>query len=165
VTTALRPTGRRARNAALRRAAWAAIALVATVSLVVAATGDPGPETSAERVQRIAATLKCPECVGQSVGDSNSQRARAIRAEIARGVDEGLTDGEITDGIVARYGDTVALVPPATGFAGLVWMLPVLALVLALAGLGAAFLRWRREPVLRASDADRSLVDRARAEP
>jgi cytochrome c-type biogenesis protein CcmH/NrfF len=150
------------RRRPVRRAAWIAIAAVIVVSLGVGATGDPGPETAADRVQRISSTLKCPECVGQSVGDSNSSRARAIRLEIARGVDAGATDEQIVQGIVDRYGETVTLVPPSTGFAGLVWALPVLALVLALAGLGATFLRWRRAPNMHATDADRSLVEQAR---
>jgi cytochrome c-type biogenesis protein CcmH/NrfF len=149
---------------AFRRVAWSGIALVAAVSLVVGASGDPAPETAAERVQRISSTLKCPECVGQSVGDSNSSRARAIRTEIARGVEVGASDDEIVQGIVDRYGENVTLVPPATGFAGLVWTLPVLALVLALAALVATFLRWRRAESLRASDDDRALVAQVRAQ-
>lgn len=146
----------------VRRAAWTAIALVALVSLAVGATGDPGPETAAERVQRIAATIKCPECIGQSVADSDSSRARAIIAEIGRGVDRGDTDDQIVQGILDRYGDQVNLTPPGTGFAALVWVLPVLALVLGLAGLAAAFWRWRNLPVRRASDDDRRLVEQAR---
>jgi cytochrome c-type biogenesis protein CcmH/NrfF len=156
--------GRFAASRGFRRVAWAGIALVVVVSLAVGAAGDAGPESSADRVQRIASTLKCPECVGQSVGDSNSSRARAIRVEIARGVESGATDDEIVQGIVDRYGETVTLVPPGTGFAGLVWALPVLALILALAALGATFLRWRRSPVLHASDDDRALVEQARAQ-
>jgi cytochrome c-type biogenesis protein CcmH/NrfF len=158
------PHPTRISRAPMRRAVWAAVALVVVVSLGVGATGDAGPETAADRVQRISSTLKCPECVGQSVGDSNSSRARAIRTEIARGVEAGATDDEIVQGIVDRYGETVTLVPPATGFAGLVWALPVLALVLALAGLGATFLRWRRTPIMHASDDDRTLVEQARSQ-
>jgi cytochrome c-type biogenesis protein CcmH len=156
--------GRDVRSRSMRRAAWLGIALVVLVSVGVGAVGDAGPETAAERVQRISSTLKCPECVGQSVAGSNSSRAQAIRTEIARGVEQGATDDEIVQGIVDRYGETVTLVPPGTGFAGLVWALPVLALVLALAGLGATFLRWRRAPVLHASDDDRALVEQARAQ-
>jgi len=47
-------------------------------------------------------------------------------------------------------------------FGGLVWTLPVLALVIALAALAATFLRWRRQPVLHASEADKRLVEQAR---
>ena len=152
-------------TAQMRRAMWIAVAVVVAVSLVVGVTGDAGQETAAERVQRIASTIKCPECVGQAVSESNSGRARAIRDEIARQVDAGATDDQIVQSIVDRYGDSVTLVPPASGFGGLVWMLPVLALVLALAGLTATFLRWRRQPVLHATDADRELVEQARTHP
>ena len=43
------------------------------------------------------------------------------------------------------------------------WGLPVLALVLALAGLAAAFARWRRDPPVTATEEDRALVARALA--
>jgi cytochrome c-type biogenesis protein CcmH len=148
----------------MRRAMWLAIAVVAVVSLGVGVTADGTPETAAERVQRIASTVKCPECIGQPVSESNSGRAQAIRLDIARQVDAGATDDQIVQSLVDRYGEGITLVPEATGFAGLVWALPVLALVLSSAGLGAAFLRWRRQPVLHASDADRALVERARSE-
>jgi cytochrome c-type biogenesis protein CcmH/NrfF len=42
-----------------------------------------------------------------------------------------------------------------------VWVLPVVALVLGLAGISAAFARWRRAPATSVTDEDRSLVERA----
>ena len=50
-----------------------------------------------------------------------------------------------------------------SGWAGLVWVLPVVALVVGLAGVAAAFARWRRAPRTHASAADRALVDQALA--
>jgi hypothetical protein len=44
----------------------------------------------------------------------------------------------------------------------LVWVLPVVALVCGVAGLGAAFLRWRRRLAVVPSAADRILVAEAR---
>ena len=41
------------------------------------------------------------------------------------------------------------------------WVLPVVALVLGLAGLSAAFARWRRAPTTSVTDEDRALVDQA----
>jgi cytochrome c-type biogenesis protein CcmH/NrfF len=42
-----------------------------------------------------------------------------------------------------------------------VWIVPVVALVVALAGLTAAFARWRRREEAETSDEDRELVERA----
>jgi len=55
----------------------------------------------------------------------------------------------------------VQLTPKASGVEGLVWILPVVVLVVALAGISAAFARWRRMPGTAATAADRDLVDRA----
>jgi cytochrome c-type biogenesis protein CcmH len=112
-------------------------------------------------VEAIARTLKCPVCRSQSVADSDSASARAIRLAIAEGVEDGQSAADIRAGIAASFGDDVQLIPPASGFAGLVWFLPVAGLIVALAAVSAAFARWRRTPAGHASDEDRALVDQA----
>ncbi len=143
-----------------RRWSWLAIAALVLVALVRAGTSEGPPRTEAERVQDIAATLKCPTCRSQSVAGSDSAAARAIRTEITRRVEDGQSTEEIRGAIAATY-DDVQLIPGRSGVEGLVWILPVVALVLGLAGVGAAFARWRRSPLTHASEADRALVDRA----
>lgn len=136
------------------------IALV-LVSLVRNAVDEGAPRTGEERVRSIAAGLKCPTCRSQSVADSDSAAARSIRTEIARRVEDGQSAGEIRTAIAATYGDDVQLMPSGSGVEGLVWILPVVALVLGLAALSATFARWRRAPRSTATDADRALVDQA----
>jgi cytochrome c-type biogenesis protein CcmH len=144
-----------------RRISWLVIASVVVVSLVRATVDDGPPRSTAEQVEAIAKTLKCPVCDGQSVADSDVAASRAIRVDIARLVEEGSSAGEVRAAIASTYGDDVQLIPPASGFAGLVWILPVVALVVALAALSAAFARWRRAPSTAATDEDRRLVERA----
>jgi cytochrome c-type biogenesis protein CcmH len=146
---------------AFRRWSWFAIVALVLVALVRNAVDEGPPRTAAERVHDIAGTMKCPVCAGQSVADSDVAAARGIRGEIARRVADGQSDDEIRDAISATYGDELQLTPEATGFAGLVWILPVVALVLAFAGLSATFARWRRSSPATATDADRALVDQA----
>jgi cytochrome c-type biogenesis protein CcmH/NrfF len=64
---------------------------------------------------------------------------------------------------VATWGESILLTPDSSGVGGLVWVLPVVALVLALAGVGYVFWRWRGMAPVHASDADRELVDSALA--
>lgn len=149
------------RSASFRRWSWLFIVALVAVSLLRNALDEGPPRTPEERVNAIAATLRCPTCRSQSVADSESAAARSIRVEIARRVEEGQSADEIRTAMAATYGDDIQLVPSGSGFVGLVWFLPVLALVLALAALTAAFARWRSGPLEQASDDDRQIVEQA----
>ncbi|MBW3645185.1 MAG: cytochrome c-type biogenesis protein CcmH [Actinobacteria bacterium] len=142
---------------------WLGLALVVAVSLVVGAGGRGGPPTDAERKTALASELRCPTCRGQSVRDSDAPAAAAIRTEIDRRVDEGQSDEEILAYVDSKFPESLRLTPPASGLGVLVWALPVVALVAAVAGLAAAFRRWSAEPLPAPSDDDRALVERARS--
>ena len=152
------------RSKRFRRWSWFAIVALVLVALVRNGVDDGPARTDEERVRAIASTMKCPVCAGQSVADSDVAAARSIRTEIARRVEGGQSDDQIRDAIAATYGEDLQLTPSASGFAGLVWILPVVALVLAFAGLSATFARWRRSTPATATDADRALVEHALAE-
>ncbi len=142
---------------------WAALAAVVVVALAVG-TFDRGggARSDEERAQSLAESFRCPTCRGQSVADSDAPAAVAIRQQIERQVADGRSDGEIRDYVLSRYPRSEQ-VPPRSGLAGLVWALPVAALVLAVCALAVAFRRWRvvddREGP---SVDDRVLVERAR---
>lgn len=147
-----------------RRWSWLVIAALVLVALVRAGVSDGPPRTAEEQVRQITATLKCPTCRSQSVAGSDSAAARAIRADVARRVGDGQSPDEIRDAIAGTYGDDVLLTPGRSGLQGVVWFLPVVVLVVALAGVSAAFARWRRTPLTTATDADRALVEEALSE-
>jgi cytochrome c-type biogenesis protein CcmH len=148
----------------LSRARWPWILLVALLAgaLVVAAVGDDGPRTTAERSRAIAESIACPQCQGQSVADSEAPSARAIRTEVARRIEAGETDDQIRDYIAGIYGEDALLTPPSDGVAGLVWFLPVAGFVAAVGGLVVVFRRWRVPDDIQTSDEDRVLVEQAR---
>ena len=143
------------------RTAWIAMAVVAVLALGVGLLGDDEPRTTDERVTALSETVRCPTCRSQSVAESEAPIAREIRAEIDTRVEAGETDDEIRDFLVSRYGQEVLLTPPSSGLAGLVWVIPVVASVLAGVGLWLAFRRWRETPTVHASASDRELVDAA----
>lgn len=122
---------------------WIALAVVLTVALVVAA-GRGGTESAAARVTRITSQIRCPTCSGLSAAESNSETAQAIRAEVTKDVGAGQSDGQIFAAMQDRYGSDILLRPSSSGVEALVWILPVVAFVLAGAGLVVAFRRWRR---------------------
>lgn len=146
-----------------RRLGWLAMAAVLVVALWVAITGDRPASTPEERARSLAETVACPTCDGESVADSNAVAAQDIRQVINEQIAAGSSDDEIRDMIAARYGEDQLLTPGRSGLAGLVWILPVVALGAGIAGIGYAFYRWRGTTAgpYRASEADAELVERA----
>jgi cytochrome c-type biogenesis protein CcmH len=133
----------------VKRLSWVLMVAVLLGALAVGTSADGGPRTNAERVQAIGQTIRCPTCRSQSAAESDAPAAKSIRVDISRRVDAGQTDDQIRTYFAGRFGEDILLTPSRSGITGLVWALPVAALVIALFGVGAAFVRWRRwEPSL-----------------
>jgi len=144
-----------------RRIGWIALAAVVVVAMGFGLTDRSGPNTPGERAHRLAESIQCPTCDGQAVADSDATASRFIRDLIDERIADGASDDQIRDELAASYGSSILLTPERSGVVGLVWVLPVAALVAALAGIALAFHRWRGRAVVTASAADRALVDRA----
>jgi cytochrome c-type biogenesis protein CcmH len=146
-----------------RAVGWVGVLTVVVVALSIATLSHSGQPSNAERSLDLAEQFACPVCEGQSVAQSDSATAKTIRSEIDKRIDQGQTDEQITDFLIGAYNESISLKPRATGVVGLVWITPVVAFVTALAGLVVVFRRWHLAEVAEASDADRLLVERARA--
>ena len=142
---------------------WALMAAVLVGALAVGLQDDGSARTNDDRAHAIADGLKCPTCRSQSVADSDAPVSKEIRADIVRRIEAGETDAEIRAYLIDRFGEDIVLNPPASGVSGLVWVLPVVALVGATAGLVVAFRRWKDREVVSATEDDRELVEQIRA--
>ena len=120
---------------------YVALLLVASTALAVGASRRDGPETTGQRVERVARGVRCPTCRDLSAAESDAAAAKAVRLAIRREVEAGRSDGEIRAGLADRYGRDILLTPDSRGVAGLVWVLPVAAAVAAAGGLALAFRR------------------------
>jgi cytochrome c-type biogenesis protein CcmH len=140
---------------------WIALAAVLVVVLAIL-LWPSGDKSDGDRAHSLAAELKCQECQGLSVADSNAPTSIAIRADIKRRIAAGETDAEIRQAYVDRYGEQILLSPEGSGVGLIVWVLPIVALALGALGIGFALTRARREPRLHATKADETLVDRER---
>lgn len=120
--------------------------LMAVVVAVALWAGTHGHHaaTPDERALALEQTIKCPVCRGQSVAESDSEASKAIRTEVARRIDAGQSNDEIRAYFAQTLGDDILLRPPSSGFAGLIWVLPVAGLVAAGGVIALAFVRWRR---------------------
>jgi len=142
---------------------WVAMALVLGAALFVGTVSQRDAPTNADRLTSIARTIKCPVCSGESVAESDAQISQEIRRDIGVRLEAGQTDDQIREAVREQFGDYILLTPSARGVTGLVWVLPVVLLVVAFAGLVVAFSRWRVRGEVHATDADRALVAEAQA--
>ncbi len=94
------------------------------------------PELQA-RYEKIIAEVRCLKCQNQTIKDSNAFLASDLRREIRRLLEEGKTNDEIYDFLVARYGDFALYRPRTSGRTLILWIAPMLFL-----GFGALLL-WR----------------------
>jgi len=141
---------------------WLCLLATALSALVISTQVEGPPRTNEDRVRALSEDFACPTCDGQSVAESNAVVAEEIRRDIRRRVDDGQTDEQIADALVASFGDAVDLRPQSGGVVGLIWVLPVVVMVFGFAALAAVFQRWRTTEAKHASDADVALVERLR---
>ncbi len=144
---------------AIRWAPWAVL-LVLVVGLLGYGTFSTDEPTNTERVQSLSESLRCPRCKSQSVAQSENPSALGVKKVLQERVALGQSDEEIRDYVASRYGREVLLDPAGKGFGALVWGVPVVVALLAVAGLVLRFRDWRPSTLPVTAD-DRDLVAQA----
>jgi cytochrome c-type biogenesis protein CcmH len=86
---------------------------------------DPGQE---ERAKALMLSLRCIQCQGQSIADSDAPIAQAMRGEVRARIERGESADSIRDWMISRYGDWVSYDPPLSGVTALLWLTPLLLL-------------------------------------
>jgi cytochrome c-type biogenesis protein CcmH len=140
---------------------WLAVVVVVLVALAAGTIGQD-PPTDEQRAQNLAESIRCPSCKSQSAASSDTPSSLAVRALIAERIEAGDSDEEIRDFVASRYGREVLLDPSGSGFGAVVWALPVVLVVVAVAGLVVRFRGYRAGGSRHASAADEALVAQAR---
>ncbi len=111
-----------------------------------------------KRVMELAENLRCLVCQNQTIADSPAELATDLKKQIREKMKQGMSDRDIIDYMVARYGDFVLYRPPLKGTTMLLWFGPLLFLAVGLAALFYRLARRRKYVGMELSD-----VDRARA--
>ena len=88
--------------------------------------------TQEARALALMENLRCIQCQGQSIHDSDAPIAEAMRHEVRSRVAAGQSDEQINGWLIERYGDWVSFAPPASSSGLMLWLAPLLL-------LGAAF--------------------------
>ena len=117
--------------------------LLLTIPLLAGAEAQPlGDDPAVEaRLKSLSQELRCLVCQNQTLADSSAPLAEDLRREIRELIAKGLSDKEITDYLVARYGDFVRYRPPVKSQTLLLWAGPMLMLVAGATGLWWALRR------------------------
>jgi cytochrome c-type biogenesis protein CcmH len=90
-----------------------------------------GNQALQDRVMKLAGELRCLVCQGESLADSGSDFAKDMRVKIRQLIQQGMTNQQVKDYLVARYGDFILYRPPFSGITAYIWVAPF---VLAVAG-------------------------------
>jgi cytochrome c-type biogenesis protein CcmH len=143
-------------------APWIVLAVLVVVVLTITFARSRPSNSPSARAARLASELRCPTCESESVANSQSTAAVAIRADIKRRIAAGESDGAIRAAEVQHYTQYVLLLPDGNGIGLVVWIVPLLVLFVGAVGLGFALRRWSRQPRLAATGGDEAVVARAR---
>lgn len=112
-----------------------------------------------KRMIGLAEKLRCLVCQNESLASSHAELAEDLRREVREQMQKGMSDQEIIDYLVSRYGDFVLYDPPVKKTTLLLWYGPF-ALLLIGAGVLVYQLRKRKsqlaEPELSAEEAQRA---------
>ena len=96
------------------------------------------------RARSISQGLRCLQCRNESIDESNAGIAKDLRILVRKRLVEGDSDTEVTDYIVARYGEYVLLRPNGFGINLVLWLAGPLLFLIVLISLLAVQRRSRR---------------------
>ena len=115
-------------------------ALLAAAFSISAEEAKPvGSDPVLERhVQALTSELRCLVCQNQTIADSHADLAIDLKNQVREKLAQGMSDQQVIDYMVERYGDFVLYRPPVKRTTWLLWFGPFLLLA-----LGLIALTWR----------------------
>lgn len=134
----------------MRRAAALAVLALGLLALAPPALASPPRQTT---VHDIEDEVMCPIC-GTLLELADSPQAKREKVYVAKLVAAGRTKAEIKDALVAQYGASVLALPKASGFDLAAYLVPILAIAIAVVALAFSVIRWRRDGRSSPAEAD-----------
>ena len=132
------------------RKLFLACLLVLTAATAATVYAREAPTLAADpvlekRVMALSAELRCLVCQNQTIADSNAELAIDLKNQVREKLGQGMSDKDIIDYMVERYGDFVLYRPPVRGTTWLLWFGPFLLLVVGIFLLGLKLSRRRTQ--------------------
>ena len=85
-----------------------------------------------KKINSLNGVLMCPVCPGESIDQSQNEIAANMRTIVKELVEEGKSEDEIKTYFVGRYGPVILLEPATSGISIFAWIIPPVALGLAI---------------------------------
>ena len=117
------------------------LALLVLAGALAAPAGAAQPQVN---VTEIEGEVMCPIC-GTLLELSDSPQAQRERVFVAKLAAEGKDRSQIKDALVAQYGPAVLALPKGSGFDLSAYLVPIVALLVAIPALAFSVARWRRD--------------------
>lgn len=112
----------------------------------VAAPAAPLPDPALERrATALSHQLRCVVCQNQAIADSQAELAVDLRRQVREQLAKGLSDQQVADYLVQRYGEFVLYRPPLKSSTWLLWFGPALLLGGGLLAFGLRLRSARRD--------------------
>ena len=83
-------------------------------------------EKNEELKNKISKNIRCLICQGQSVYDSQSDFSESVKLIIENKLNEGLSENEIYDFLINKYGEWISYDPKFNKKTYILWILPIL---------------------------------------
>jgi cytochrome c-type biogenesis protein CcmH len=129
--------------------------LLAVTPLLFAAA-DPVLD---QRALAIAQELRCLVCQNQTIADSDAALAVDLRKQVREKLALGMSDRDVRNFMVERYGDFILYRPPVKSTTWFLWFGPFLMLAACLIVLGLKLKRRAHaQPTVALSEAERERV-------
>ncbi|HEY5976746.1 MAG TPA: cytochrome c-type biogenesis protein CcmH [Solirubrobacterales bacterium] len=121
-----------------------AVALMGLLAFGLAAAPQALAAQPQVQISDVEDEVMCPVC-GTLLELADSPQARREKALVRRLIDEGKSKEEVKDELVVQYGDDVLAVPGGSGFDLSAYLVPAIALLIAVVSLAFGVWRWRRD--------------------
>jgi cytochrome c-type biogenesis protein CcmH len=119
------------------------LGIVALLLLALPALAQ-GQTITDDQVDEVAEDMYCPVCENEPLDDCRTPTCMQWKEEIREQLGQGLTQQQIIDDFVVRYGQHVVGVPQDPVLRTLSFAAPILGLFVVLAVGALTFLRWQR---------------------
>ncbi|WP_371417378.1 cytochrome c-type biogenesis protein CcmH [Noviherbaspirillum sp. UKPF54] len=96
-----------------------------------------------KRVLSLSEELRCLVCQNQTLADSHAELAIDLKNQVREKLAAGMSDKQVVDYMVERYGDFVLYRPPVKATTWLLWFGPFLLLVGGIAVLAVKLMKRR----------------------